>query len=91
MAEGVGIEPTIPCGKPWLSKPAQYRSASLPWSEREGSNLRRPRLQRGALPLSYVPMKCWRRVQESNLHAGEGVGFRDRGDTNSATTLRKSR
>lgn len=30
MAEGKGVEPFIPDGKPWLSKPAQYRSASLP-------------------------------------------------------------
>ena len=30
MAEGRGIEPLSPCGKPRLSKPVQYRSASLP-------------------------------------------------------------
>ena len=30
MAEGVGVEPTSPFGKPRLSKPVQYRSASLP-------------------------------------------------------------
>lgn len=30
----------------------------------------------------------WRRVKDSNLHVVADVGFRDRGDTNSATTLR---
>lgn len=30
----------------------------------------------------------WRRAQDSNLHVLEDACFRDRGDTNSATTLR---
>lgn len=50
-------------------------------------------LTKGALCQLELPwhFQLWRRVKDSNLHAGEGVGFRDRGDTNSATTLRKSR
>jgi hypothetical protein len=40
------------------------------------------------LPVVLQAQTIWRRVQDSNLHATEGVGFRDRGDTNSATTLR---
>lgn len=39
------------------------------------------------LPVERV-QRVWRRVKDSNLHATKGVGFRDRGDTNSATTLR---
>lgn len=41
------------------------------------------------MPFCYgAVFNCWRRVQDSNLHVTEDVGFRDRGDTNSATTLR---
>ena len=30
LADGKGIEPLLPFGRPWLSKPARYRSVTHP-------------------------------------------------------------
>lgn len=49
-------------------------------------------LSMGPLPAwASGPLNCWRRVEDSNLHDREAVCFQDRGDTSSATTLRRSR
>lgn len=66
MAEGRGIEPRIPDGKPRLSKPAQCHSASLPrWCSRQDSNLHYPRSERG--DSASWPTRAWWSEKESNL------------------------
>jgi hypothetical protein len=82
-----GIEPPIS----WSQ--AKRLSTRLSPDNHDGapcgeSNSRHPLYRSGALPSELTGQSFWRRVKESNLHAREGVCFRDRGDTNSATTLR---
>jgi hypothetical protein len=67
MAEGAGIEPAIPDGKPRLSKPAQYRSASLPMVGRVGVEPTiSPRSERGAF--TSLTTARWCRRSDSNRH-----------------------
>ena len=68
MAEDTGVEPVCACAQPWLSKPVQYRSASLPqkwWIGRE-SNPEPPECETGALPVEL--RDPWRTVLDSNQH-----------------------
>lgn len=80
---------------PDLMRPrhAPCHSATPQWGRGQDSNLQPTSYEDAALPIE-LPRRlfsCWRRVQESNLHVWEDAGFRDRGDANSATTLRTRR
>lgn len=66
LAEGVGVEPTSPCGEPRLSKPVQYRSASLPigsgaWNRTTVANFK------GSRPTTERRRNEWCAREGSNL------------------------
>ena len=68
MAEGTGIEPVSHFWEPRLSKPVQYRSASLPRNGRPGGSRthKSPRSERGAF--ANLTTGRWSARSTSNRH-----------------------